>query len=109
MSKATVEQPKASRGRQRPASSAPWVAIDVGYGYTKILTQEGQAHVFPSLVAPAELSNIDLSLSDPQETVKLELQSAATLCRRQLRSTRVPHRDRHSPTYFRLSAGPAPN
>ena len=72
MSKATVEQPKASRGRQRPASSAPWVAIDVGYGYTKILTQEGQAHVFPSLVAPAELSNIDLSLSDSQETVKLE-------------------------------------
>ena len=72
MSKASVEQPKAAHGRQRPASSAPWVAIDVGYGYTKILTQEGQAHVFPSLVAPAELSNIDLSLSDPQETVKLE-------------------------------------
>ena len=45
MSKATVEQPKASRGRQRTASSAPWVAIDVGYGYTKISTQEGQAHV----------------------------------------------------------------
>jgi len=72
MSKGTVAQSKAGRRSQEALSLAPWVSIDVGYGYTKVMTQQGQTHVFPSLVAPAELSNIDLSLSDPQETVKLE-------------------------------------
>lgn len=54
---------------QEPIKAAPLYSLDVGYGYTKILTPTGQHHLFPSLVAEGDLSTFNLGLVPANNTV----------------------------------------
>ena len=69
---------KASRSRRRPSpipasqearTPAPLYSLDVGYGYTKILTPTGRQHLFPSLVAEGDLNTFNLGIVPANHTV----------------------------------------
>lgn len=50
----------------------PFIGLDVGYGYTKIVFEDGQRIIYPSLVAPVAVTSIDLGLSLSKSAVQVE-------------------------------------
>lgn len=51
---------------------APFIGLDLGYGYTKIVFEDGRRILYPSLVAPVAITSIDLGLSLSESTVQVE-------------------------------------
>ena len=43
----------------RSNGEVPFIGLDVGYGYTKIVFEDGQRIIYPSLVAPVAVTSIE--------------------------------------------------
>ena len=56
----------------RSNGEVPFIGLDVGYGYTKIVFEDGQRIIYPSLVAPVAVTSIDLGLSLSKSAVQVE-------------------------------------
>lgn len=71
MSKVVRPRRRSSRATlvQELNAPTPLYSLDVGYGYTKILTPTGQPHLFPSLVAEGDLNTFNLGLVPATNTV----------------------------------------
>lgn len=68
---------KSTRSKSRPTPKPPTppsliVGLDVGYGYTKLLAQDQQRVIVPSLVAPADIHSFSLGLSNTSGTVTVD-------------------------------------
>lgn len=70
---------KPTRHKSRPAKiagDAPppalLIGLDVGYGYTKFVSQDGQRMIIPSLVAPANMNTFSLGIGNVSHTVTVD-------------------------------------
>lgn len=70
---------KSTRHKSRPTKPAGdppppslLIGLDVGYGYTKFVSQDQQRMIIPSLVAPADMDTFSLGLGNIGHTVTVD-------------------------------------